>query len=155
MWIVIVDAGNYSRSPAAERLLRKRLSEKGATGVTVTSGGLKDKHVGDPPDPRTIERVVPLGVDLSDFRCRQLSAEDYQADAILALDQEVLDQITARAPEGAKAVLTRLLDAAGTGGDIPDPFYGGEAGFDSAIAGIDEATTVLAEHIASGRSIAA
>lgn len=151
MHIVIVDAGNYSRSPAAERMLRRALASRNVDGVTVASAGLKDKHAGDPPDPRTVERCTPRGIDLSDFRCRQIADADFQADLILAMDSETAAALEARRPAGGTAVIRRFLDAAGSGGDVPDPYYGGEDGFDRAIEAIEAASEALADRAADDR----
>lgn len=151
MHIVIVDAGNYSRTPAAERMLRRALATRRIEGITVGSAGLKDKHAGDPPDPRTVERCTPRGIDLSDFRCRQIEDADFNADLILAMDAETMAALERRRPDGAPARIRRYLDAAGIRGDVPDPFHGGEAGFDSAIEAIEKGAEALADRAADDR----
>lgn len=153
MRIVIVDAGNYSRSPAAQVMLRQQLAARDlGDGVHVTSGGLKDKHAGDPPDPRTVQRVEALGLSLAGFVCRQIDDGDFDADVVLTLDADTLAAVRDRAPPGATARLGRYLDAAG-GGDIADPFYGGDAGFDLAIQQIKDGAAAIADALAAGRPI--
>jgi len=152
--IVIVDAGNYSRSPAAERFLRRAVAERGLEAtVQVVSGGLKDKHVGDTPDPRTMAFCGQRGLDLADFRCREIGPEDFAADLILTMDGENLEQVRARRPEGGRAALRRYLDAAGMGGDVPDPYYGDDGAFDRTMAVIADAADAIAARLAAGANL--
>lgn len=131
MRLLIVDAGNYSRSPAAEAVLGRLLSESGLAGrVAVGSAGLKDKHAGDPPDPRTVAVCAMRGLDLGDFRCRQIGPKDFRdSNMILAMDRENLKALEALRPAGTGARLGLFLDAL-DGGEVPDPYYGGPDGFD-------------------------
>ncbi|MEQ9814780.1 MAG: low molecular weight phosphotyrosine protein phosphatase [Azospirillaceae bacterium] len=152
--IVIVDAGNYSRSPAAERFLRRAVTERGLDGtVEIVSGGLKDKHVGDTPDPRTMAFCREQGLDLADFRCREIGTADFQADIILTMDNENLEQVRARRPDGGRAAVMRYLDAAGMGGDVPDPYYGDDGAFDRTMAVIADAADAIAARLAAGTDL--
>jgi protein-tyrosine phosphatase len=127
MKILFVDAGNYCRSPAAEAVLRA-LAAKAGRAVTVSSAGLKDKHVGDTADPRTLSACAARGYRLDGFRCREITAADYAAfDAILAMDNENLAQLEARRPAGNATLIKLFLDP----DEVPDPYFGGEDGFAS------------------------
>ncbi|HET8727205.1 MAG TPA: low molecular weight protein-tyrosine-phosphatase [Alphaproteobacteria bacterium] len=149
MRVLFVDAGNFSRSPAAEVVTRKLLADRGLhRHVSVGSAGLKDKHVGDPPDPRTVAACSAEGLDLSYFRCRQIGAGDFrEADLILAMDRETLAALETLRPEGATVRLDLFLAAAG-GGDVPDPYYGGPEGFEQMMALIRRGAAALAEALA-------
>jgi protein-tyrosine phosphatase len=126
MKVVFVDAGNYCRSPAAEAVARALIAEAGLAGrIAVSSAGLKDKHVGDTADPRTIEALTARGYRLEGFRCREIAAADFDADVILAMDRDNLTQLEARKPAGARARLALFLDPE----EVPDPYYGAEDGF--------------------------
>jgi protein-tyrosine phosphatase len=133
MRILIVDAGNYSRSPAAERVLRKMIAEDGiADHVSVWSGGLKDKHAGGPPDPRTVEVCAARGVSLDGFVCREIEPRDFEAaDMILAMDRENLRQLEERRPPGNPVRIRLYLGDR----EVPDPYFGGADGF---VAMLDE-----------------
>ena len=153
MRILFVDAGNYSRSPAAEVLTRRLLEEHGLAGsVTVGSAGLKDKHAGGPPDARTIEACATRGLDLSGFRCRQIRAEDFNSDLVLALDGENLAALQKMKPENARARLDLFLSFAG-GGNVPDPYFGGPEGFDEMMVLLERGAAALVANLA-GRSAA-
>jgi len=127
MKILFVDAGNYCRSPAAEAVCRGLAAQSGAAaGVAFSSAGLKDKHVGDTADPRTIEACAARGYDLGAFRCREISAADFAAsDLILAMDLDNLRQLEERRPAGNRVRIELFLGDR----EVPDPYYGEADGF--------------------------
>jgi protein-tyrosine phosphatase len=132
--ILFVDAGNYCRSPAAEIVARTLAARDGVSGWHFASGGLKDKHVGDSADPRSIEACAARGYDLSAFRCREITAADYAGhDLILAMDRDNLAQLEARRPAGNATPIRLFLGDA----DVPDPYYGGTDGFTSMMEQIE------------------
>lgn len=127
MRILFVDAGNYCRSPAAEAVARALAARAGrAAEFVFSSAGLKDKHVGDTADPRTIEACRVRGYDLGGFRCREITPADYSESAlILAMDRDNLVQLEARRPAGNGTPIRLFLGDV----EVPDPYYGGEVGF--------------------------
>ena len=127
MKILFVDAGNYCRSPAAEAVCRALAAQSGSgTRVAFSSAGLKDKHVGDTADPRTIEACAARGYDLGAFRCREISAADFAAsDLILAMDRDNLRQLEERRPAGNTVRIELFLGDR----EVPDPYYGEADGF--------------------------
>ena len=127
MKILFVDAGNYCRSPAAEVVARSLATRLGASGWTFSSAGLKDKHVGDTADPRSIEACAARGYDLAAFRCRQITDEDFRdSDVILAMDRDNAAQLEARRPQGSSVPIRLFLGDT----EVPDPYYGAADGFD-------------------------
>lgn len=127
MKVLFVDAGNYCRSPAAEVVARALAVRAGRSGWTFSSGGLKDKHVGDGADPRSVEACRARGYDLGAHRCREIGAKDYaEFDLVLAMDRENLAQLEARRPPGARVPIRLFLGDA----EVPDPYFGGPEGFD-------------------------
>lgn len=129
MHILFVDAGNYCRSPAAETVARTLAARDGlADRVQFASAGLKDKHVGDTADPRTIRACAARGYGLEGFRCREITPEDYaRADLILAMDGENLAALEARRPPGNTTPIRLFLGEQ----DVPDPYFGGPDGFET------------------------
>lgn len=127
MRILFVDAGNYCRSPAAEAVARALAARSGrAAEFVFSSAGLKDKHVGDTADPRTIEACRVRGYDLGGFRCREITPADYSESAlILAMDRDNLADLELRRPPRNGTPIRLFLDDM----DVPDPYYGGEEGF--------------------------
>ena len=127
MKILFVDAGNYCRSPAAEAVSRALASRAELGGrVSFGSAGLKDKHVGDTADPRTIEACTARGYDLGAFRCREIGPDDYLSnDLILAMDRDNLRQLEQRRPTGSTVRIELFLGDR----EVPDPYYGEADGF--------------------------
>ena len=126
MKVLFVDAGNYCRSPAAEIVARQLAGKAGLSGWQFGSAGLKDKHVGDRADPRSVEACSQRGYDLSAFRCREISAEDFlRSDLILAMDRDNLAQLLGRRPPGVNVPIELFLGDA----EVPDPYYGESDGF--------------------------
>ena len=127
MKILFVDAGNYCRSPAAEAVCRAMAVQSGmGARVGFSSAGLKDKHVGDTADPRTIEACAARGYDLGAFRCREISAADFaSSDLILAMDRDNLRQLEERRPAGSMVRIELFLGDR----EVPDPYYGEADGF--------------------------
>jgi protein-tyrosine phosphatase len=145
MRILFVDAGNYSRSPAAERLNRKLLAEAGlADRIQVFSAGLKDKHAGDPPDPRTVAVCAERGISLDGFVCREITADEFTTtDLMLAMDRENLAQLEGRRPSGAPVTIRLFLGDM----EVPDPYYGGDEGFVTMFEAIEKGARALVDDL--------
>jgi protein-tyrosine phosphatase len=138
--VLFVDAGNYCRSPAAEIVARSMAARSGVTGWQFSSAGLKDKHVGDSADPRSIEACASRGYDLTAFRCREITEQDYRAhDVILAMDKDNAAQIEARRPVGNTTPIRLFLGDR----EVPDPYYGESDGFDLMMTQIEEGVRTL------------
>ena len=135
MKVLFVDAGNYCRSPAAEIVARTLAGRTGTRGWQFGSAGLKDKHVGDTADPRSIEACAARGYDLSAFRCRQITDDDYRDfDVILAMDRDNAAQLEARRPAGVGTPIRLFLGDR----EVPDPYYGEADGFEVMMAQIED-----------------
>lgn len=140
MKVLFVDAGNYCRSPAAEIVARTMAAQIGASGWKFGSAGLKDKHVGDTADPRSIEACAARGYDLTAFRCREITEGDYRShDVILAMDRDNASQLEARRPAGNTTPIRLFLGDR----EVPDPYYGESDGFSLMMAQIEEGVRVL------------
>lgn len=124
--ILVVCTGNICRSPMAEGLLKKLLSEKGVDGVEVGSAGTY-ALTGYPAEPLAQQVMKPLGVDISSHRARTLSPElIHWADRILVMTQEHREVVEEIVPDAQEKV--RFLGSYGPGSEpdrpILDP-YGG------------------------------
>ncbi len=107
----------------------RRLVEREGVLVHIDSAGTGDWHIGRAPDPRAQAEALRNGLDISMLRARQVMPEDFHSfDHIVAMDAQNLADLLAVRPEGARARITLLLDHA-EGGDVPDPYYGGDEGF--------------------------
>lgn len=137
MKILFVCLGNICRSPTVEGVAR-HLADREAPhlGLHFDSAGTADYHIGAAPDPRTQRAALARGYDLSSLRARQLVPEDFRRfDLLLAMDEDNLRDMRAVAPQGfaqrAKLFLSYWPECGHR--VVPDPYYGGAAGFESVL----------------------
>jgi protein-tyrosine phosphatase len=154
--VLFVCLGNICRSPTAEGVMRRLVSDAGLDGeVVVDSAGTAGWHDGDPPDRRSQHEARERGLDISGLRGRQVRAADFeQFDLLLAMDAENQRDLLQLAPDAArgKVRLLREFDpAAVAAGDIevPDPYYGGPEGFARVYDAIESACKGLLAHLRS------
>lgn len=132
--VLMVCLGNICRSPTAAVVLRQlaKLSS-GVPLAEIDSAGTADYHVGELPDPRSIEHAWRRGYDLRGERARQIDAKDFDYfDLILSVDRANLTALRRLAPTGSRARLRLLLDYAPAQPlrEVPDPYYGGPQDFE-------------------------
>ncbi|WP_137817856.1 low molecular weight protein-tyrosine-phosphatase [Pseudomonas sp. 2FG] len=150
MRVLFVCLGNICRSPTAEGVFRHKLREAGLEArVEVDSAGTGDWHVGKAADTRTRRAAQLRGYDLAQLRGRQVSTTDFQAfDLILAMDQSNLQHLKAMRPASAKAELDLFLRRYQLALDeVPDPYYGGEDGFEQVLDLIEQASDALLDEV--------
>jgi protein-tyrosine phosphatase len=142
--------GNICRSPTAAAVMRGVLREEGLEDeIGVDSAGTGDWHVGAPPDRRATAAARGRGVVL-DGVARQVTPADFERfDLLLAADRENVAALRAIAPPGTghKIHLLREYDPATAGApdlDVPDPYFGGEDGFEHVLDLVDAACRGLA-----------
>ena len=127
--------GNICRSPTAEGVMRAKLAAAGID-VEVDSAGTHDYHIGAPPDERSQEHASLRGHDLSALRARKLLAADFERfDLVLGMDADNLAHAERLCPPAQRGRLKLLMDYAPHTGKrhVPDPYYGGAAGFDEVL----------------------
>jgi protein-tyrosine phosphatase len=159
--LLFVCMGNICRSPTAEGVMRGLLREQGLEDVVeVDSAGTGDWHVGSPPDARAAAAASARGITLAGA-ARQITAADFaDYDLILAADRRNLRDVQAARVGGdggsrAKLHLLREFDPASAGApdlDVPDPYYGGDAGFEHVLDLVEAACRGLLDALrADGR----
>ena len=156
--LLFVCMGNICRSPTAAGVMRGLLREQGLDGkVEVDSAGTGDWHVGSPPDARAGAAARSRGITL-EGAARVVARGDFDDfDLILAADRRNLHELRAVAPGDSRARLhlLREFDPASEGApdlDVPDPYYGGDDGFEHVIDLVDAACRgLLAQLRADGR----
>jgi protein-tyrosine phosphatase len=131
--ILFVCLGNICRSPLAEAIFKHKICEKGLESlVEVHSCGTANYHVGDRPDPRTIKNALKNGIAI-DHLGRQLCEQDLESyDFIIAMDKSNhtnILKLTNAKTHSHKIKLMRSYDLSPSGEEVPDPYYGDEAGF--------------------------
>jgi protein-tyrosine phosphatase len=147
--------GNICRSPTAEGMMRKVLTELAPDlEIEFDSAGTHGYHVGQPPDRRAQVAASARGVDLSTIRARRVEPEDFtRFDLILAMDTDNLAELEAIRPAEATARLALLMEYAPATGrtEVPDPYYGGANGFEQVLDLVEEASRGLLDALRSGR----
>jgi low molecular weight protein-tyrosine phosphatase len=154
MKILMVCLGNICRSPIAEGILRQKLSEQGYNSVQTDSAGTSAFHIGEKPDRRMRATAKKNSVDIDDLRARQFVASDFdEFDIIYAMDQSNYNDINSLArnsedTEKVKLILNEL--EANTNRAVPDPYYGGDDGFQEVFDLLNNATDVIIEKYVKG-----
>ncbi|QNI02677.1 low molecular weight phosphotyrosine protein phosphatase [Halomonas sp. SH5A2] len=153
MKVLFVCLGNICRSPTAEGVFRRALARAGwQDRVVVDSCGVGQWHVGNAPDPRAQAAAEQRGIDISGLRARQLQAQDFaDFDYVLGMDRDNLRAMLAMKPAHANAHVGLFLDFADlTESEVPDPYYGGDEGFERVFNLLEAAAEGLVEHIQRG-----
>ena len=146
MKVLFVCLGNICRSPTAEGVFRHYLANSSlANKVSVDSAGTADWHTGKAPDPRTCSAALKRGYDLSKLQARQVTVEDFHSfDLILAMDKSNLAHLEALRPANSRAQLDLLLQRYQLArNEVPDPYYGGEQGFEDVLDLLESASQGL------------
>tara|TARA_R110000823_G_scaffold16323_17_gene52287 strand:+ start:8100 stop:8507 length:408 start_codon:yes stop_codon:yes gene_type:complete len=131
----------------AEGILKSKLDKE---TIQVDSAGTASYHIGKKPDSRSISIAKKYGIDISQQRCRQFTAKDFdEYDLIYAMDRSNYENIVALAEnENAIAKVNLLLHRSNvTSKEVPDPYYGGEDGFEEVFQLIDAACSLIAQDI--------
>jgi protein-tyrosine phosphatase len=157
MRLLFVCLGNICRSPTAEGTMRQLISEAGLEDqIELDSAGTGAWHVGERPDRRATAAARERGIEL-EGRARQVERSDFEEfDLLLAMDRANLRDLRALAhgeAERAKVRLLREFDPRSDGDgtlDVPDPYYGGEEGFDEVLDLVGAACAGLLEQIRAG-----
>jgi protein-tyrosine phosphatase len=149
--ILFVCMGNICRSPTAEGVLKKLLAERAPElDVQVDSAGTHGYHTGDPPDARARRAAERRGVDLEGLRARQVTVADFaHFELVLAMDEQNRAFLLEACPVEYRSRVRLLLEFAPqqTRREVPDPYYGGGAGFEHVLDLVEEAAAGLIEHL--------
>ena len=140
--------GNICRSPTAEGVFRFHVEGAGLDKhIEIDSAGTHAYHVGEPADHRARAAAERRGMSLEGIRARRVSSDDFERfDYILAMDEDNLARLEAEAPEEHRHKLRLFLEFAQSGErEVPDPYYGGAAGFERVLDLVDEASRGLLE----------
>lgn len=143
--ILFVCLGNICRSPTAEAVFAQKAIGQGRSDLRIDSAGTGAWHVGNPPDQRATHHAKLRGYDLSPLRARAVDPTDFEHfDLILAMDQQNFVDLVRAAPKNSKAKIELFLNyEQSTTTDVPDPYYGGDQGFENVLDLIEAASDGL------------
>jgi protein-tyrosine phosphatase len=146
--------GNICRSPTAEGVFRKFVEQAGLSDrVEIDSAGTHAYHVNEPPDKRAQAAAERRGFSISDIRARRVAPSDFEMfDYIIAMDRDNLALLTDQADAQHRNKIRLFLEhSTGQDMDVPDPYYGGAAGFERVLDLIEQASRDLLETLQSQR----
>ncbi len=151
--VLFVCMGNICRSPTAHGVFRKLVIDAGLIdAVEIDSAGTHAYHLGKPPDQRAQQTAHERGVDIGDLRARQATAGDFHRyDYVLAMDHYNVECLAAICPPGLESKLRLLMDFVPDQGirEVPDPYYGGQFGFDQVFDMVEAASRGLLADLTS------
>ncbi|HZJ35006.1 MAG TPA: low molecular weight protein-tyrosine-phosphatase [Gillisia sp.] len=146
--VLMVCLGNICRSPLAEGILKSRVNPG---KVYVDSAGTGDYNIDNIPDSRSIEVAKRYGLDISNQHGRQFQSKDFDRfDLIYVMDNfNFADVISLARNEADKKKVKLILNEVfpGENVDVPDPYQGGEPGFENVYKMLDEACEIIASKL--------
>lgn len=145
--ILFVCMGNICRSPTAHGVFRKLVMDAGLMDVVeIDSAGTHAYHIGEAPDRRARETALERGIDISDLRARRARPDDFHYyDYVLAMDQDNFACLREICPTGLEEKLRLFMDFAPDLQirEVPDPYYGGQRGFERVFDMVESAALGL------------
>lgn len=149
--ILMVCLGNICRSPTAEAVLRAIAAREAPDlPIHIDSAGTADYHIGEPPDERARMAAQRRGYDMSRLRARRIEQADFERfDLILAMDHANLADLHRSAPRAHRERVRLFLEFAPEAStrEVPDPYYGGENGFEEVLDLVEAAARGLLQHL--------
>ena len=149
--ILFVCMGNICRSPTAEGVFRHLVKQEGLSKhIKTDSAGTHAYHVGEPPDRRAQQTARQRGIELGDLRARRAIEKDFKNfEYVLAMDNDNYYNLEAICPSGYEDRLSLFLDFANDLpiSEVPDPYYGGQKGFENVFDMVEQASLGLLKDI--------
>ena len=143
----MVCLGNICRSPLAEGILKSKTTH---LDILVDSAGTAAYHIGERPDVRSIEIANKYDIDLTSQRARQFSVNDFdEFDRIYAMDTSNYSNIISLARnEKDRDKVNLILNEINPRSfqSVPDPYYGGDNGFQDVYEMLDEACDIIVQN---------
>ena len=146
--VLMVCLGNICRSPLAEGILQSKIN---TDKVFVDSAGTAAYHIGNLPDERSIDVARKYGIDITNQRARKFTVKDFDNfDFIYAMDESNYQNILllARSKEDKNKVEMILNETKSNQNlSVPDPYYGGNQGFENVYKMLDEVCEIIANKL--------
>ncbi len=155
--VLMVCLGNICRSPTAHGVFQQHVDAANlADQIDVDSAGTGGWHTGSAPHVRATATAKKRGYDLSQLMARQVTTEDFaRFDYVLAMDNDNLYELQRLAPADYHGHLSLFLDFGNQTRylEVPDPYYGGDKGFELVLDLVEDASEGLLAHIRHTRYI--
>jgi len=154
--VLFVCMGNICRSPTAEGVFRHVVEEAGlADAIAIDSAGTHAYHVGEPADERSRQAAARRGISLEGIRARRVAPLDFERfDYVFAMDRLNLVTLVDQADERHHDRIRLFLEfTSGVETDVPDPYYGGGAGFERVLDLVEEAARSLLDTLRSRHTL--
>ncbi|MGB5405295.1 MAG: low molecular weight protein-tyrosine-phosphatase [Thiogranum sp.] len=149
--VLFVCMGNICRSPTAQGVFESLLEEaRLGEHIDVDSAGTHAYHIGKRPDERATQAAAGRGIDLSRQRARRVEAADFaRFDYVLAMDRSNLDDLLAICPQQHQDKIKLFLEFTEdlSQREVPDPYYGGNQGFERVLDLIEMGASALLEDV--------
>tara|TARA_Y100001968_G_C19421166_1_gene751818 strand:- start:1150 stop:1614 length:465 start_codon:yes stop_codon:yes gene_type:complete len=151
MKILMVCLGNICRSPLAHGILEYKIKLNKLDNIEVDSAGTGSWHIGNKPDQRSIEIANKNGISIQNQRARQITAVDLiEFDVIYAMDSSNYKDIKKLdSSEKNQHKIKLILDEVNSvnNNNVPDPYYGGDNGFEHVFELLDKACNSIIKNL--------
>ncbi|MDD3107787.1 MAG: low molecular weight phosphotyrosine protein phosphatase [Alistipes sp.] len=150
--ILFVCLGNICRSPSAEAVFRDTLQKAGmAQQIEIDSAGIIGYHEGEAADARMQRHAAQRGYRLTSIS-RPIRATDFDRfDLVIGMDDQNLRDLRRKMPPRSRAKICKMTDFCvhRSAHEVPDPYYGGAAGFEQVLDLLEDASQGLLQHLQS------
>jgi protein-tyrosine phosphatase len=146
--VLFVCMGNICRSPTAEGVFRHLVEAGGLSDhIEIDSAGTHAYHINEPPDRRASAAAKRRGYTLTEIRARRVVDMDFERfDYIIAMDRDNVQRLIEQADVDHHDKIRLFLEFANAQEDeVPDPYYGGAAGFERVLDLVEDASRGLLE----------
>jgi len=140
--VLFVCLGNICRSPTAEGVFRNLVEQAGwQDQILIDSCGTSNWHIGKGPDLRSQEAAGKRGVDISALKARQFSETDLDTfDYVIVMDRQNQADVKDIWHQNGGTTPTLFLEYGSSElAEVPDPYFGGEDGFEHVLDLIEDA----------------
>lgn len=151
--VLFICMGNICRSPSAQGVFEKFVDDNGlANKFLIDSAGTHSYHVGGKPDSRATQAALSRGIDLRGQRARKISTEDCEKfDHIVVMDNDNHMNVRMMCPQQHQHKIHKMMDFSPSSKytEVPDPYYGGDQGFELVLDLLENASNGLLDSIQS------
>ncbi len=149
--ILFVCLGNICRSPSAEAVFNGVIRKEGlANQFEVDSAGTSGWHAGEPADQRMQSHAIKRGFNLTSISRKFIHSDFDYFDLIVAMDDSNLENLKRMARNGDDLnKLCKMTDFSREFDydEVPDPYYGGSAGFELVLDLLEDSCEGLLENL--------